>query len=119
MSINKRLHVRRQLQTRSHSFASVILPSRSVGSAVMITIFPVLSISTRAMCTPAAVTALTALVTSCCRNVDGARDIVSHPLPDAVAPHLHLQPHSDAMVIFESRPAEGAVEKLRAVSLDG
>src|SRR6516165_4539105 len=64
---------------------------------IMITIFPVLSISTRAMCTPAAVTALTALVTSCCRNVEGARAILSHPLSDAVAPHLHLQPHSDAM----------------------
>src|SRR5215471_343471 len=39
----------------------------------MMTIFPALSISIRAMCTPAAVTALTALVTSCCRNVEGAR----------------------------------------------
>src|SRR5262245_51673722 len=37
------------------------------------TIFPDLSISIRAICTPAAVTALTALVTSCCRNVDGAQ----------------------------------------------
>src|SRR5262249_896455 len=45
----------------------------------MITIFPVLSISTRAICTPAAATALTALVTSCCRNVDGARAIVRKP----------------------------------------
>src|SRR5262249_40113825 len=39
----------------------------------IITIFPALSISTRAICTPAAATALTALVTSCCRNVEGAR----------------------------------------------
>src|SRR5215831_21420567 len=97
VSIDKRLHVGRQLQTRSHSFASIILPSRSVGSAVMITIFPVLSISTRAMCTPAAVTALTALVTSCCRKVEGARAILSHQRSDAVAPHLHLQPRDDAM----------------------
>ena len=37
-----------------------------------------MSISTRAMCTPAAVTALTALVTSCCRNVDGARAMASY-----------------------------------------
>ena len=44
----------------------------------MITIFPVLSISMRAICTPAAVTALTALVTSCCRNVDGARAMHSY-----------------------------------------
>src|SRR4030095_2919125 len=39
----------------------------------MITIFPALSISVRAICTPAAVTALTALVRSACRNVEGAR----------------------------------------------
>src|SRR5215813_4114722 len=82
---------------RSHSFASIISPGRSVGSAVMMTIFPDLSISIRAICTPAAVTALTALVTSCCRNVEGPRAILSHPLCDAVAPHLHLQPRSDAM----------------------
>jgi hypothetical protein len=44
----------------------------------MITIFPVLSISTRAICTPAAVTALTALVTSCCRNVEGGRAMASY-----------------------------------------
>src|SRR5262245_30723618 len=67
---------------RSHSLASVISPGRSVGSAVIITIFPVLSISIRAICTPAALTALTALVTSCCRNVDGAR---------AISPLLHQQ----------------------------
>src|SRR5262249_16096627 len=75
MSVNEAVYVfgRAAHQMRSHSFASIVLPSRSVGSAVMITIFPVLSISTRAMCTPAAVTALTALVTSCCRNVAGAR----------------------------------------------
>src|SRR5262245_14706194 len=77
MSINKRLHVGRQLQTRSHSFASLILPGWSGASAVMITIFPALSISMRAICTPAAVTALTALVTSCCRNVDGARALLT------------------------------------------
>src|SRR5215467_15697909 len=75
MSVNEAVYIfgRTAHQMRSHSFASVISPSRSVGSAVMITIFPVLSISTRAICTPAALTALTALVTSCCRNVDGAR----------------------------------------------
>src|SRR5215831_11635931 len=48
----------------------------------MITIFPALSISIRAICTPAAVTAFTALVTSCCRNVEGAR---------AISPLLHQQ----------------------------
>src|SRR5262249_17768512 len=63
----------------------------------MITIFPDLSISMRAICTPAAVTALSARVTSCCRNVEGARAILSHSLSDAVAPHLHLQPRGDAM----------------------
>src|SRR5262245_1672434 len=71
--IHERVHVRRQLQARSHSFASLILPGWSGVLAVMITIFPVLSISTRAICTPAAATALTALVTSCCRKADGAR----------------------------------------------
>src|ERR1700730_4117519 len=59
--------------TRSHSFASLASPRPSGASAVMMAILPVLSISTRAICTPAAVTALTALVTSCCRNVEGAR----------------------------------------------
>src|SRR5262249_60184222 len=58
---------------RSHSFPAVISAGWSVASTVMITILPVLSISIRAICTPAAATALTALVTSCCRNVDGAR----------------------------------------------
>src|SRR5262249_61282497 len=84
--IHERVHVRRQLQARSHSFASVNSPGRSVSSAVMITILPDLSISMRAICTPAAVTALTALVTSCCRNVDGARvmDRYGKVLP---APH--------------------------------
>src|SRR5215475_11233949 len=59
--------------TRSHSFASLASPRPSGASTVMMAILPVLSISTRAICTPAAVTALTALVTSCCRNVEGAR----------------------------------------------
>src|SRR5262245_42537670 len=76
--IDERVHVRRQLQARSHSFASLILPGWSGVSAVMITIFPALSISMRAICTPAAATALTALVTSCCRNVDGARAMASY-----------------------------------------
>src|SRR5215472_18704960 len=78
MSIYEPLHVFRRAthRTRSHSFASVVSPGLSVGSAVMITIFPALSISMRAICTPAAVTALTALVTSCCRNVDGVRAMV-------------------------------------------
>jgi hypothetical protein len=75
---DKRLHVGRQLQTRSHSLTSVIPPGPPVASAVMITILPVLSISMRAICTPAAVTALTALVTSCCRNVEGARATASY-----------------------------------------
>src|SRR5262245_20160677 len=44
----------------------------------MMTILPVLSISTRAICTPAALTALTALVTSCCLKVDGARAMASY-----------------------------------------
>src|SRR5262249_31864541 len=77
MPVDEAVHVFRQMahHTRSHSFASIVSPDRSVGSAVMITIFPVLSISIRAICTPAALTALTALVTSCCRNVEGARDM--------------------------------------------
>ena len=50
-------------------------------SAVTITILPSLAISTRAMSTPAAVTALTALVTSCCRNVEGARAMVATEKP--------------------------------------
>src|SRR5262249_36800217 len=79
MSIKQALHEFRWTahHTRSHSFASVISPGGSVASAVMITILPVLSISIRAICTPAAVTALTALVTSCCRNVEGARAMMT------------------------------------------
>jgi hypothetical protein len=38
-------------------------------------ILPALSISTREIPTPAAATALMALVTSCCLHVEGARDI--------------------------------------------
>src|SRR5262249_29726583 len=81
VSINEAVHVFGQTahHTRSHSFASVTLLSLSGSSAIMITIFPDLSISIRAICTPAAVTALTALVTSCCRNVDGARAMASYP----------------------------------------
>src|SRR5262245_31633765 len=73
--IDERVHVRWQLQARSHSFTSLIVAGWSVVSPVIIMILPDFSISTRAICTPAAVTALTALVTSCCRNVDGARAI--------------------------------------------
>src|SRR5262245_16730209 len=83
MPVHKAVYVfgRTAHQMRSHSFASVVSPGLSVGPAVMITIFPVLSISMRAICTPAAVTALTALVTSCCRNVDGARPILATHQP--------------------------------------
>src|SRR5262249_31255776 len=83
VSIDKAVHVFGQTahHSRSHSFASVA----SLGcSTVMIVILPVLSISTRAICTPAAVTALTALVTSCCRNVDGARAMArAPPMPES------------------------------------
>src|SRR4051812_24967190 len=80
MSVHKSVDVLRQPahHTRSHSFASVIPSGLLAMSAVMIMILPVLSISTRAICTPAAATALTALVTSSCRNVEGARAI-RHP----------------------------------------
>ena len=60
------------------------LRSISAGSAaVIMTILPSLAISIRAICTPAAVTALTALVTSCCRNVEGeiAPELTGHGLP--------------------------------------
>jgi hypothetical protein len=77
MTVHESMNIARKPQTRSHSFASAMLPSLSGWSAVMMTIFPDLSISMRAICTPAAVTALTALVTSCCRNVEGARAMVS------------------------------------------
>src|SRR5262249_31656593 len=80
VAVDEALHIfwRTAHHTRSHSLASVVSPGLSVGSAVMITIFPALSISIRAICTPAAVTALTALVTSCCRNVEGARAMASY-----------------------------------------
>src|SRR5262245_23262667 len=44
-------------------------------------ILPALSISIRAISTPAAVTAFSALVTSCCRNVDDARAITTTEMP--------------------------------------
>src|SRR5262245_61728641 len=75
MSIDEPVSEFRQTthHTRSYSFTSVVSPECTVASTAMMTILPALSISTRAICTPAAVTALTALVTSCCRNVHGAR----------------------------------------------
>src|SRR5262249_22987453 len=75
MTIGEGVNEGRQLQTRSHSFSSRRSGSSSPLLAIM-TILPSLSISTRAICTPAAATALTALVTSCCRNVEGARAMV-------------------------------------------
>src|SRR5713101_8262670 len=47
----------------------------------MMTILPALSISTRAICTPAAAAARMARVTSCCRNVEGARAITTTEMP--------------------------------------
>jgi hypothetical protein len=59
--------------------------SLSDGSTIIKTILPLGSISTRAIPTPAATTALTALVTSACRNVEGARAMGSHQIVEAVA----------------------------------
>jgi hypothetical protein len=61
MSVHKSVDVPRQPahHTRSHSFASVILGLLAMSAVVSL---PVLSISTRAICTPAAATALTAFV---------------------------------------------------------
>src|SRR5262249_29453442 len=75
MSIDVAVHVLRQTahHTRSHSFASAF---GSLSAAVTITILPFLSTSIRAISTPAAIAARMARVTSCCRNVDGARAMV-------------------------------------------
>jgi hypothetical protein len=56
----------------------------------------------RAICTPAALTALTALVTSCCRNVDGAR---------AMAPYreTHLS------VLITGRPVAPVVRQFKVL----
>src|SRR5262245_37637009 len=77
MSIDEPVDEFRQTahHTRSHSFASVVSPDCSVASAAMMTILPALSISTRAICTPAAATPLTARVTSHCRTMGGRRVI--------------------------------------------
>src|SRR5215467_8248614 len=70
MTIEKAMNVFRQLQTRSHSFASAF---GSVSAAVTIMILPSFATSIRAISTPAAIAARMARVTSCCRNVQGAR----------------------------------------------
>src|SRR5262249_41451934 len=67
----------RELQARSHSLPP--LSSSWSSDALTVTVMlPALLISTRmrSKSTPAATIALTALVTSCCRNVDGARAMV-------------------------------------------
>src|SRR6516162_4541930 len=70
MTIEKAMNVFRQLQSRSHSFASAF---GSLSAAVTIMILPSLATSIRAISTPAAIAARMARVTSCCRNVEGAR----------------------------------------------
>src|SRR5262249_20426342 len=74
MTIEKAMNVFRQLQTRSHSFASAF---GSVSAAVTIMILPSLATSIRAISTPAAIAARIARVTSCCRNVEGARPMAT------------------------------------------
>src|SRR6516165_8096687 len=64
------MDVTRKLQTRSHSFASAF---GSLSAAVTIMILPSLATSIRAISTPAAIASRMARVTSCCRNVEGAR----------------------------------------------
>src|SRR5262245_57200062 len=70
--------------TCSHSFASVASPDCSVASAATTQVLPALPTSTRAICTPAAASALSARVTSWCRNVDGARPMDrTPPMPES------------------------------------
>src|SRR5262249_61593736 len=70
MTIEKAMNVFRQLQSRSHSFASAF---GSLSAAVTITILPSLAISIRGFSTPAARAARMARVMSDCRKVEGAR----------------------------------------------
>src|SRR5262245_60443536 len=60
--------------TRSHSFASGF---GSVSAAVTIMILPSLATSIRAISTPPAIAARMARVTSFCRNVEGARAMMT------------------------------------------
>src|SRR5262245_26453502 len=87
MSIHEALNVfRRTLhQIRSHSFPSrPVSPSSAVVVRIMLPAF-VISTLRRATSTPAATKALMALVTSACRNVEGARAIGSRQIVQAVA----------------------------------
>src|SRR5262249_26928971 len=68
-------------------------------SPVTITILPSLVSSTRMISTPAERTAFTALVTSACRNVDGARAMATAQLP-AYAPSLHFTNPSSAALAY-------------------
>src|SRR4029453_3814114 len=77
---NKALHVLLgpAHQMRSHSVPSSA-PPFAASVATIMAILPVRSISILAIFTPAALVALMALVTSCCRNVEGARAIAHTP----------------------------------------
>src|SRR5215831_18145136 len=77
MTIGEGVNVGRQFQARSHSLPPLSSPWSSDALTVTV-MLPALLISTRmrSKSTPAATIALTALVTSCCRNVEGARAMV-------------------------------------------
>jgi hypothetical protein len=72
--IDESLHINRQLQLWSHGFAfgSRCSSSGSILTSISPVLRLILAVATRS---PAATTALTALVRSVCRNADGARAI--------------------------------------------
>src|SRR5262245_2551273 len=68
MAIDECMDVRRQFQSRSHSFGSF-----GASPPTVMAIFPSFVMSIRTFSTPAARTARIARVMSACRNVEGAR----------------------------------------------
>src|SRR6476620_294022 len=78
--VDEAVNKARKLQTRSHPLFSTAPPDAWAPAAIM-TILPSLAISIRPISTPAAFAALMARVTSCCRNVDGARAMTATRKP--------------------------------------
>src|ERR1700730_4816467 len=74
---------------------------------VIIVILPALSTSILAICTPAATAAVMALVTSCCRNVEGARAMASAALPGEQVQRARQRSRSGAIDVAGQGFAQG------------
>src|SRR5262245_22088637 len=94
-------------QRRSHS----LLPDTVASSLVLISIAPCGSIFTPATRSPAAITALTALVRSLCRKAEGRRGFISPPASDHLPKSRGCPtPSRESIPVALSRYREGAHE---------